>query len=99
MTATFYSNVDFIKELRLRRWARCNYVAQSERHNSLHPIVLDEMSKRDLERDLQAFQPPPSAAFVPLEPTDSHLLHSPHQLPEEPKVFRTKKPVEHYIIG
>ena len=99
MSTTFYANVDLIKELRLRRWARCNYVTQSERRDSWHPIVLDEMSKRDLERDLQAFQPPPSSAYVPLEPIDFHLLHAPHQLPEEPKVFRTKKPVEHYIIG
>ena len=99
MSVTFYSNVDLIKELRLRRWARCHYVAQSERRDSWHPIVLNEMSKRDLERDLEAFQPLPSSAFVPLEPTDFHFVHSPHQFPEEPKVFRTKKPVEHYIIG
>jgi hypothetical protein len=99
MSTTFYSNVDLIKELRLRRWARCHYVAQSERSDSWHPIVLNEMSKRDLERDLETFRQPPSSAFVPLEPTDFYVLHGPREFPEEPKVYRTKKPVEHYIIG
>ena len=99
MSTTFYANVDLIKELRLRRWARCNYVTQSERRDSWHPIVLDEMSKRDLERDLETFQQPPSSGFVPLEPTEFRYLHGPHQFPEEPKVVRAKKPVEHYIIG
>jgi hypothetical protein len=99
MAGTFYSNVDLTKELRLRRWARTHYVTQSKRSDSWHPIVLNEMSKRDLERDLEAFQPTPSSAFVPLDPTGFHYLHGPHQFPEEPKVFRTKKPVEHYIIG
>ena len=99
MSMTFYSNVDLVKEFRLRRWARCHYVTASERCDSWHPIVLNEMSKRDLERDLESFQQPPSPGFVPLEPVGFHLLHGPHKFPEEPKVIRTKKPVEHYIIG
>jgi hypothetical protein len=99
MSTTFYSNVDLIKELRLRRWARCHYVTKSERDDSWHPIVLSEMSMRDLERDLEAFQQPTSSAFVPFEPAEFFLLHGPHDFPEEPKVVRTKNPVEHYIIG
>jgi hypothetical protein len=41
--------LDFIEELRLRRWARENYVSPSERQQSWHPIVHDEMMKKDLE--------------------------------------------------
>ena len=41
--------VDFIEELRLRRWARENYVPANERNTSWHPIILDEMHHRDSE--------------------------------------------------
>ena len=41
--------VDFIDELRLRRWARENYVVSDDRNHSWHPIVLDEMRCKDLE--------------------------------------------------
>lgn len=42
-------DVDLIEELRLRRWARENYVPVRERDNSWHPIILDEMSRKDQE--------------------------------------------------
>lgn len=41
--------MDIIKELRLRNWARANYVPRNQRPTSLHPIVLDEMALRDAE--------------------------------------------------
>ena len=41
--------LDFIEEIRLRCWARENYVAADERDESWHPIVLNEMRKKDLE--------------------------------------------------
>jgi hypothetical protein len=41
--------LDFIEELRLRRWAREHYVPQPQRQMSWHPIVLEEMSRRDDE--------------------------------------------------
>jgi hypothetical protein len=41
--------LDFIEELRLRRWARENYVPPDEREDSWHPIVHQEMEKKDLE--------------------------------------------------
>ena len=40
-------DVDFIEELRLRRWARENYVPACERDTAWHPIILDEMSRKD----------------------------------------------------
>lgn len=47
-TSTLIS-VDFIEELRLRRWARENYVPATERDTAWHPIILDEMSRKDGE--------------------------------------------------
>jgi hypothetical protein len=41
--------VDFIEELRLRRWARENYVASDERDTAWHPIIQDEMRRKDGE--------------------------------------------------
>ena len=100
MSAAIYYSVDPVKEFRLRRWARENYVAPSQRRDTWHSVVLDEMNQRDLEREIEMFQPPaPHAAFVPLEPTDIRYLHGPHSLPEEPNILQTKKPVEFYIHG
>lgn len=41
--------LDLIEELRLRRWARENYTAEGQRQATWHPIVHEEMSKKDLE--------------------------------------------------
>jgi hypothetical protein len=42
--------IDLIEELRLRRWARENYVPDQQRSRSWHPVVIDEMSKKDGEQ-------------------------------------------------
>ena len=44
------SEMDTIEELRLRTWARRNYAPPSERCEDWHPIILDEMSRKDFER-------------------------------------------------
>lgn len=49
MGSSVAAEVDMIEELRLRRWARENYVPQEKRLNEWHPVVLDEMSKKDHE--------------------------------------------------
>jgi len=41
--------VDLIEEIRLRTWARLNYTAPAERDDTWHPIVLEEMTRKDLE--------------------------------------------------
>lgn len=41
--------LDFIEELRLRRWARENYVPPSRREDNWHPVVHEEMAKKDRE--------------------------------------------------
>ncbi len=43
------SDVDPIDEMRLRTWARKNYTPSSKRPSDWHPIILDEMGKKDRE--------------------------------------------------
>ena len=43
------ADVDLIEELRLRRWARENYVPANEREPCWHPIILEEMRRKDRE--------------------------------------------------
>ncbi len=43
------SEIDPIEEIRLRTWARKNYAPAHKRDETLHPIILDEMKRRDEE--------------------------------------------------
>ena len=49
MLSSVAAEVDFIEELRLRRWAREHYVPRPQREMSWHSVVLDEMDRKDLE--------------------------------------------------
>jgi hypothetical protein len=49
MLSSVMSELDFIEELRLRRWARENYVPRGERNDSWHPVIREEMAKKDHE--------------------------------------------------
>jgi hypothetical protein len=51
MLSSVGAEVDFIEELRLRRWARENYVPDEKREHSWHPVIRDEMVRKDLERE------------------------------------------------
>lgn len=42
--------MDFIEELRLRRWARENYVPPEKRERNWHPVVHEEMKNKDSEK-------------------------------------------------
>jgi hypothetical protein len=42
--------IDPIEEIRLRTWARRNYQPQNQRDGGWHPVVLDEMSRKDREK-------------------------------------------------
>lgn len=42
-------DIDPVEEMRLRTWARRNYTPRHERDSNWHPIVLDEMRRRDGE--------------------------------------------------
>jgi hypothetical protein len=43
------AELDFIEELRLRRWARENYVPRGNRQQAWHPVVHEEMERKDGE--------------------------------------------------
>ena len=43
------TDVDPIEEIRLRTWARTNYAPPAEREENWHPIILDEMGRKDQE--------------------------------------------------
>lgn len=45
------AEVDFIEELRLRRWAREHYVPSERRQINWHPVILDEMQRKDSESE------------------------------------------------
>ena len=49
MLSSVAAEVDFIEELRLRRWARENYVPRNQRELSWHPVILDEMTRKDAD--------------------------------------------------
>ena len=49
MTSTVMAEVDLIEELKLRNWARQNYVPSEQRHRSWHPVILEEMVRKDEE--------------------------------------------------
>jgi hypothetical protein len=61
--------IDLIRELRLRQWARTHYVPAQQRVTSWHPVVLDEMHRRDEELHAsEAFGTSTQSGYVPLAP-------------------------------
>ena len=42
--------MDLIEEFQLRRWARENYVPPEQRDETWHPVIQDEMTKKDDEK-------------------------------------------------
>ena len=57
MSSSVMAELDFIEELRLRRWARENYVPPNQRKHSWHPIVHEEMEKKDVDVGTSAATP------------------------------------------
>ncbi len=81
--------MELLRELRLRSWARENYVAPSLRDASWDAVVLDEMRLRDAEiakEELVAA----ATQFVPLAPV-TYFLEGPHPGPPTPHFL--SKPV------
>ena len=51
MTVSVMAELDFIEELRLRRWAREHYVPRGQRKHTWHPVVHEEMEKKDQDKE------------------------------------------------
>lgn len=86
-----------IREMRLRRWARKNYVAMEERSLEWHPIVLDEMAARD--REIGIYPAPThslSSQFVPLAPMPINIVHQAHDELVEPKLLKALEEIRSY---
>ena len=49
MASMVLADVDLIEEFQLRRWARENYVPADQRNRSWHPVILEEMLRKDEE--------------------------------------------------
>jgi hypothetical protein len=50
MVSSVLDDLDLIEELRLRRWARENFVPIDQRQTNWHPVILEEMDRKDDER-------------------------------------------------
>jgi hypothetical protein len=57
MSSSVLAELDFIEELRLRRWARENYVPHGERKHTWHPVIREEMEKKDTETGVPSTNP------------------------------------------
>jgi hypothetical protein len=87
--------LDLIAELRLRQWARRNYVPATERCDSdWHTVVVNEMRRidRDLSLAAMAQEVVTSTGVVPLEPSQHQAMRidEPHAAVPAPKMQFTK---------
>ena len=69
---------DLVQELRLRRWARENYVPVELRDPTWHADVLDEMQRKDQELHGVDQYGEVAGRIVPLAPEHAPTLHGPH---------------------
>ena len=69
MSGSETSGIDLIRELRLRHWARTNYVPEEIRPDDWHPVVLDEMRRRDEELSEDRDRGPDCSGTPPTPPS------------------------------
>jgi hypothetical protein len=96
MSGPKFGDVDIVKELRLRRWARENFLPAADRPSSWHPVVLDEMSVMDAEAS--EFQPR-AVPYVPLAPSAVHLAHAALMGRSGQEMVRRSEECEVYFHG
>ncbi len=89
MSSKTTAQLDLTKELRLRRWARQNYVAIDSRSGDWHAVVLDEMERRDVELTDRPAVSRMGGGFVPLPPTELRRLDEAHDAVGEPNMLQT----------
>jgi hypothetical protein len=84
--------VDAVDELRLRCWARRNYVPAWERDADWHSVILEEMRSRDAELSQMDPLDALAAMYVPLEPEALPGLHPAHDELPAPNILRERLP-------
>lgn len=80
-------SADLVEELRLRRWARENYVPLARRDRTWHSIVLDEMQRKDQELAAAETYSEIARRIVPLFPEEGMNLRGPHIEPARKNVL------------
>jgi len=87
-------NIDLIRELRLRQWARRNFVPPEMRRATWHPIVLSEMAFRDQElAESETGWTMIRTPFVPLAPTDFSYRDEAHGSVPAPMMRPVSEPM------
>ena len=71
-------SVDAVEEFQLRRWAREHYVSVECRDHDWHPLVLEEMSRKDAELAGTGSILGAGSRIVPLAPDANWMLHPAH---------------------
>jgi hypothetical protein len=87
-------SADPVEELRLRRWARENYVAVEFRDATWHAVVLDEMRRKDQEEVAVQSYAEVARRIVPLVPDQARGLRGPHIDPVRANVLLRVPSVE-----
>ncbi len=91
--------IDLIQELRLRKWARENYVPVAVRNDDeWHPIVLNEMRRKDSDVQQHELNSNVLSSFVPLAPKVTHIIHGAHTEQSRPRrVSAARKTAESWF--
>jgi len=88
------AKTSLIKEFRLRRWARMNYVSSDQRNETWHPIVLDEMKMKDqemLETENNSMKARVSSMYVPLAPGVTNRIDEAHLETSTPYILKMRE--------
>jgi len=72
------AKLDLVEEFRLRRWARENYVPVDARSVDWHPVILEEMERRDEEAARLVAPEITAARFFPNRRLDE--VFGPHEI-------------------
>ncbi|MFK7777569.1 MAG: hypothetical protein QM501_05550 [Gimesia sp.] len=87
-----------IAELRMRRWARFNYVSSDQRGETWNPIVLDEMRIKDqemLETENNSMKARVSSMYVPLAPGVKNRIDEAHLEASVPRILKIQEASRH----
>ena len=79
--------IDLVEELRLRRWARENYVPVEFRDPTWESCVLDEMQSKDQEQLATDDYAGVAQRIVPLATEHGRALRGPHRDAVRPPVL------------
>lgn len=88
-------SLDLVEELQLRRWAREHFVPSGQRDAGWHPVIHEEMDRKE-EELLAEYVDPIGGRYVPL-PIEAPGMHARHEM-KPPRFLASQRRVEelHY---